>query len=184
MTISFGFLATISANIAVEIIIERLSPLERRRHAVVKGSFRRFLLGGYRLEQFRIHLRSTNLLPIQHFVASFVSKGSVFRQVSLNNRQQRAAIFIDRKYVLLITGNHFRERDLRGKTYDEGKDDRASVLHALTLTIGTPTLKNILSRAIQKFRNSALFPRFRTAFFSSDGQASHFPKRPIMFGRD
>src|ERR1041385_4965841 len=97
----------------VEISVQSLSPLEHRRHSIVISLFLRFLPGGYRLEQRRIYLRSANLLPIQHFMGSAVSIRSVFRQASLNYWYHRAAVFIDRKYMMLIIGGWFRKRDFR-----------------------------------------------------------------------
>src|SRR5438105_46901 len=97
----------------VEISIKNLSPLERRRHSVVIRFFVRLPPGDYRLEQGRIYLRSANLFPIQHFMGSAVSIRSVFRQASLNYWYQSAAVFIDRKYMVLIIGSWFRKRDFR-----------------------------------------------------------------------
>src|SRR5262245_5217189 len=70
-------------------------------------------------------------------MTSSVSICSIFRQASLNDRHQRASIFIDRKYMVLVIDvfiicsfrNWFRKRDLRGQTQREEKNDQDSVVH-------------------------------------------------------
>jgi hypothetical protein len=94
-------------------------------------------------------------------MASFVSIGSVSRQASLNYRRQRAAIFIDRKYVMFILGVSSENATSEARQSVNEKTTEMECFMFQTLTTGAPALKNIFSRAI---RNSAILLHFRVPF--------------------